>query len=174
MSELDPELEQLVTPLRRLPEPNPYALARLRAELRRAPPVRPGWLLLSPMRAAACAALIVLATSAVWLTVVLRTPPGSVPVSATAMPVQFVFVAENARQVSVVGDFNDWDPRANMLTRTPGGMWSVVIPLEPGRFTYSFVVDGEVWHGDPAAPVAARDFGRPSSVLLVAAAETPP
>src|SRR6185503_122972 len=34
-----------------------------------------------------------------------------------ARPVQFVFVAKDARQVTIAGDFNDWNPRATPLHR---------------------------------------------------------
>ena len=76
--------------------------------------------------------------------------------------------------MALVGDFNDWDSRATVLSRGTGGVWSVVVPLQPGRFTYSFVVDGKVWHADPEAPLASHDFGRPSSVVYVSTSEIMP
>jgi hypothetical protein len=45
----------------------------------------------------------------------------------------------------------------------------VVIPLRPGRYRYTFVVDGTRWSRDPAAPRALEDdFGTPTSVITVA------
>ncbi len=84
-------------------------------------------------------------------------------------PVQFVLHAAGAERVALVGDFNDWDPAATPLQPAGvAGVWSVVVPLKPGRHVYSFVVDGQTWIGDPQAPLApAGDFGRPSSVVLV-------
>ena len=47
------------------------------------------------------------------------------------------------------------------------------VPLDAGRYTYSFVVDGARWLRDPAAPAApGDDFGRPSSVILVQGGST--
>ncbi len=175
MSELDPRVEQMIARLRQLPEPNAHGLTRLRSALRElssAPGT--GWLVLSPARAAAWAALLVLATSAAWLGVWQLASGRSPTAAAMRTPVQFVFVAEQAGQVSLVGDFNDWDPQATVLSRAAGGVWSVVVPLEPGRFTYSFVVDGKIWHADPEAPLTTHDFGRPSSVLYVAQTESMP
>jgi predicted carbohydrate-binding protein with CBM48 len=92
-----------------------------------------------------------------------RTAPGS-PI------VEFGFVAPHASSVALVGDFNDWDPKATPLrAASTGGVWSVEVPIQPGRHLYAFVVDGKVWRPDPAAPKATgEDFGEPNSALTVA------
>lgn len=84
-------------------------------------------------------------------------------------PVQLVFRAPDARRVSVVGDFNGWDPKATTMTRDgASGIWSQTLALRPGRHVYAFVVDDSVWARDPRSPAASdADFGRPGSVLLV-------
>jgi predicted carbohydrate-binding protein with CBM48 len=82
--------------------------------------------------------------------------------------VQFVFRAPSAHRVALVGDFNDWDSDATPLRPAAGGLWTVTVPLSAGRYTYTFVVDGERWMADPAAPPAPPDdFGRPGSVLTI-------
>jgi 1,4-alpha-glucan branching enzyme len=49
-----------------------------------------------------------------------------------------------------------------------GGLWTVTIPLTPGRHRYAFIVDGRRWVPDPGAPRAAGDdFDTPSSVVTV-------
>jgi hypothetical protein len=82
---------------------------------------------------------------------------------------RFMIVAPQAREVSLVGDFNDWDQRATPLVKLTGqGVWTVEVPLQPGRYSYAFLVDGQRWLPDPAAPRAVGDdFGRPSSVVTV-------
>ncbi|HEU5170949.1 MAG TPA: isoamylase early set domain-containing protein [Gemmatimonadales bacterium] len=72
-------------------------------------------------------------------------------------------------QVVVVGDFNDWDPAATPLRPArDGGVWTVELRLPPGRYRYTFLVDGRRWVPDPAEPrVADDDFGAPMSVLTV-------
>jgi hypothetical protein len=84
-------------------------------------------------------------------------------------PVQFVFVARDARVVTIAGDFNDWNPTATPLHRAGAeGVWSIVLPLSPGRHLYSFVVDGRRWVPDAEAPRAPEnEFGTESSVVLV-------
>ena len=98
--------------------------------------------------------------------------PSSVPVvpaGSAAAQVKFVFVAPQASQVTLVGNFNGWDPSSHPMQRTPtGGTWTVTVPLEAGRHEYSFVVDGSHWLPDPSAPLASEDgFGTANSVLLV-------
>ena len=93
-----------------------------------------------------------------------------VPVSNTPVvqTVQFVFRAPSARTVALVGDFNDWNSDATPLRPAAGGLWTVTVPLTAGRYTYTFVVDGERWMADPSAPPAPPDdVGRPSSVVTI-------
>ena len=84
--------------------------------------------------------------------------------------VQFVLVAPDARTVALVGDFNDWQVGATPLRPTASGrMWTVELPLAPGRHRYAFVLDDGRWVADPSAPRApGADFGSPSSVVTVA------
>src|SRR5258705_2649603 len=97
-------------------------------------------------------------------------PP--LPDSGTARAIRFVLIAPQAAHVSVVGDFNGWDPSATPMSaqREPGksGTWSVFVPLQPGLHTYSFVVDGTHFVADPSAPIAPDDgYGHRSSVVIV-------
>jgi Carbohydrate-binding module 48 (Isoamylase N-terminal domain) len=83
--------------------------------------------------------------------------------------VEFVLDAPDASRVTLVGDFNNWDPTATPLIRvSSSGRWEAVVPLDPGRYEFTFVVDGNRWVADPALPHAmGDDFGRPSSVITV-------
>lgn len=89
------------------------------------------------------------------------------PVSDTL--VKFVFVAPQAKNVSLVGDFNDWDLAKTPMTRAGNsGLWTVALRLPAGRHLYAFVVDGSSWVQDPSAPIAPDDgFGHANSVKLV-------
>ena len=82
--------------------------------------------------------------------------------------VRFVIVAPRAGNVSIVGDFNYWNPSSRPMRRSDDGRtWIAEVPLPPGRHAYAFVVDGVVT-ADPAAPRASGDdFGQPNSVILV-------
>jgi hypothetical protein len=83
--------------------------------------------------------------------------------------VEFALKTSADSTVALVGDFNNWDPRATPLRPSADSLWSVVVPLRPGRYHYTFVVDGTQWRRDPAAPRALEDdFGTPTSVITVA------
>ena len=82
---------------------------------------------------------------------------------------QFVFQNSRAHRVSVIGDFNGWDPTAAPLSRAAGsGLWSVTLPLTPGRHTYAFLVDDSSFVLDPRAPATRdADLGSKESVIIV-------
>ena len=82
---------------------------------------------------------------------------------------QFVFDNARARRVSVVGDFNTWNPTTAVMTRSSNvGLWSVIIPISPGRHIYGFIVDDSVFTLDPRAPkVRDADLGTEGSVVIV-------
>jgi len=91
------------------------------------------------------------------------------PASAPQVFVRFVLVQPDARSVSVAGDFNGWNPAQTKLERADGGVWTVMIPLKPGRYEYMFVVNGKQWIADPLAAEDAGDgFGSQNAVLDVA------
>ena len=125
---------------------------------------RPRAVAISPIAGlglAAVAALLVWALPA-------RSPQTVAPPAADVTPVQFVVVAAGAASVSLVGDFNDWDARLTpMRADRDGRLWTVTIPLPPGRHRYAFLINGARWLADPSAPRAPDDFGTPSSVVTV-------
>lgn len=192
MSEPHDVIDRATRALREPVATDPEAKRRLIEAVRQAPPPRvaptrrawrwlaqPRPIMVSPLAGASLAAVLA-------LVVVLRplgddaaTPvrsaaagPDTTAASTTApsaAQVQFVFVAPAAASVSIVGDFNGWDPAATPLRARGGsGVWEVDVPLTPGRHVYSFIVDGRQWHPDPLAPRAPEsDVDAPSSVVLV-------
>ena len=124
---------------------------------------RPRAVAISPIAGLGLAAA---AVALVWL--LPRSPQGTAPLPADITAVQFVVVAPGAERVSLVGDFNDWDARLTpMRADRDGRLWTVTIPLTPGRHRYAFLVNGARWVADPSAPRAPDDFGAPSSVVTV-------
>lgn len=98
-----------------------------------------------------------------------RSPEPTPPPTASATRPVLLRLAAPASRVAVVGDFNDWDPAATPLRRTDDGVtWTVELHLKPGRYHYTFLIDGRRWARDPSEPPAAEsDFGAPVSVLTV-------
>jgi hypothetical protein len=97
------------------------------------------------------------------------TDSGQSQVAMQPRIVQFVLVAPTASHVALVGDFNNWDAAATPLRQASAeGVWSVMLPLTPGRHLYAFVVDDSKWVPDPSAARAPEDdFGAPNSVIMV-------
>lgn len=53
--------------------------------------------------------------------------------------------------VSVVGDFNDWEPGRHELIRRRHGRRSVSVTLSPGVHRFRYLATGGVWFDDDAA-----------------------
>ena len=88
----------------------------------------------------------------------------------TPVSVRLVVVQPGAQSVEAAGDFNGWDPAQTPLERISEDAWAVTLALEPGRYQYLFVVDGERWVMDPFATDQADDgFGSRNAVLEVRA-----
>ena len=104
----------------------------------------------------------------------MRVPRAAAPIVAVetspgpTVPVRFSVVAPNASTVSIVGDFNRWNPTALPMRRSPDGRdWEVEVRLPLGRYSYAFMIDGHL-SPDPAAPRDVNDdFGAPNSILMV-------
>jgi hypothetical protein len=87
--------------------------------------------------------------------------------SGGADRVRFSISAPSAKRVSLVGDFNGWNPGAVPMRRGSSDVWVVDVRLEPGRHVFAFSIDGAL-RADAAAPRAVEDdFGVPGSVVVV-------
>lgn len=62
--------------------------------------------------------------------------------------IQFAFKAKDAKRVSLVGEFNKWNPNADPMQKDENGTWKKTKMLRPGNIEYKFFVDGE-WAEDP-------------------------
>ena len=189
----DERLRRAIAELRSPVQPSPDAVRRVKAVVRaermrrRRHARRMPWLL--PAAAAGVAAVAALVTIAVGPERLPRlaggTPAISTPTAAPAVrgtpvaggdrargavrSVPFTIVAgPNAKRVSLVGDFNGWDPTTTPMRRSADGRWTASVPLGLGSYTYAFVVNDTLWIADPAAPRAPRsEFGSAGSVLVV-------
>ena len=81
----------------------------------------------------------------------------------------FAVWAPNAKRVSVVGDFNDWDQSATPMTRRKNGSLAASVSLEPGRtYRFRYLLDDGRWGNDwDADDYVANDFGGEDSVVAL-------
>ncbi len=90
-------------------------------------------------------------------------------VESAASRVRFSIRAPLAARVSLVGDFDRWDPAAVPMRRDGDGeTWIVDVHLPPGRHVFAYAVDGDLKTDPYAARAVEDDFGVPSSVIVVA------
>ena len=73
-----------------------------------------------------------------------------------AKPVNFLCIAPEAHEVSVIGDFNDWNGKTNAMKRQFDGSWSTQIDLPHGHHRYQFLIDGKPTL-DPSANGVVRN-----------------
>ena len=160
--------------------PAPDLTARVMAALPAAAPRRAGWRtalewLLAPrplrlsLRPAYGLAVAGLAAAALLVVpAVTPEPPQQVVAAAPTagqpvVYVQFRLEAGTARQVSLAGSFTGWQPTVT-LEQTAPGVWTTLVPLQPGVHDYVFVIDGTRWMPDPHAPQQVDDdFGGTNS-----------
>jgi len=75
------------------------------------------------------------------------------PTSGGTVRVTFVLpAAEPAGAVSVVGDFNDWNPYAHPLRKRGSGIRSAVVTLPAGTtLRFRYLAEGGFWFDDDTA-----------------------
>jgi hypothetical protein len=197
-SDRDPVLERAISELRALPPLDRDAVSRIvaAAAVARVSPADDADLMASrhgvrPMRwswtigIAAAAAIAGFVVRGVWTSSrepISPTPSAAVVSSPTSLrpaadvdsdsrPVPRQFVLQNgaAKRVSLVGDFNNWNPAAAPLTRDPAsGVWTTVVAIAPGRHVYGFMIDDSVLVLDPRAPKTKDpSLGVEGSVIIV-------
>ncbi len=101
---------------------------------------------------------------------VARAPVGRQgPAGEPLQRVVIEFVDPDAQDVRLVGDFNAWGRGGGPLrVERHDGRWVFHLELRPGRYQYSFFVDGRKWLPDPNAPGIIPDgFGGKNSLLYV-------
>ena len=81
----------------------------------------------------------------------------------------FVYHDDEARAVSLAGEFNGWNAGSNPLIKDATGLWLCKIATPgPGRYEYKFVVDDKRWTEDPGNGMRVPDgFGGLNSVLVI-------
>jgi len=96
---------------------------------------------------------------------------GAHPLSVAGVPgVQFVVWAPHAASVSVIGDFNRWDPARHPLrARENCGIWEGFVPgAKPGQFYKYCVVSRHLGHRvEKADPFGFRSEGPPKNASMV-------
>jgi len=83
--------------------------------------------------------------------------------------VQFAVWAPNAKFVSVIGDFNDWNPTACAMTPSPSGVWEGFVPNIGQGAIYKYHVESRLsdYRVDKADPYGFAAELRPKTASRV-------
>ena len=60
----------------------------------------------------------------------------------------FSLEADDANEVLLMGDFNNWSPKKHPMQKDGNGIWNKTVMLPNGNYEYKFLVDGQ-WREDP-------------------------
>jgi len=91
------------------------------------------------------------------------------PPRVEANKILFFFHDDAALEVSLSGEFNDWQPNKTRFKKQPNGFWQAEIKiLPPGKYRYKIVVDNKRWTDDASNGLKEPDgFGGFNSILYV-------
>ena len=81
--------------------------------------------------------------------------------------VKFALKATDAKEVYLVGDFNNWTVGAHHMKNDGKGIWTKTVLLPEGEFGYKFFVDNQ-WLIDPQNErVCLNCFGSYNNIVRV-------
>jgi hypothetical protein len=126
---------------------------------------------ITPFRAAAVLTGAVLVVILATLPTLLGPKTAEIPSGGeqALVAVTFSFNHPQARSISLIGSFNQWNPAGfEMQPQADGHRWVLELRLPPGRHTYAFLIDGRVAVADPNSTFAESDgFGSKNSILFI-------
>jgi len=81
--------------------------------------------------------------------------------------VTFSLRSPNAKEVILMGDFNQWNPKVHPMKKNKNGVWEKMTFLFPGTYEYRFMVDGQ-WKNDPNNnQTRTNQFGTKNNFIVV-------
>ena len=81
--------------------------------------------------------------------------------------VNFICNAPQAQSVSLIGDFNQWNPAAHPMKQMPDKAWLLNVELNHGHHRYAFLVDGALVLDPRAQGITRNDKGERVSLVPV-------
>ena len=76
-----------------------------------------------------------------------------------------------AEGLSVVGDFNEWNPAKDPMKRRKDGTWARTLRLGPGTYRYRCVSDRGAWFNDATADgYEPSGLGQDNCLMILEAA----
>lgn len=74
-----------------------------------------------------------------------------------------------AKDVNVVGEFNNWNPKKTPMKKLKSGEFSTVLNLEKDKeYQFKYLIDGTDWVNDPNADKQVpNEFSGENSVIVL-------
>jgi 1,4-alpha-glucan branching enzyme len=79
----------------------------------------------------------------------------------------FSLESPDAKEVILMADFNQWNPKKHPMKKDNNGVWKKTTMLFPGRYEYRFLVDNR-WENDPENhQTCLNRFGSENNFIVV-------
>jgi 1,4-alpha-glucan branching enzyme len=85
----------------------------------------------------------------------------------TLRAVNFICNAPQAQSVTLVGDFNQWNPTSHPMKQMPDRAWMVTVELKHGHHRYAFLADGQLTLDPRAQGITRNDQNERVSLIPV-------
>ncbi len=85
----------------------------------------------------------------------------------TLRAVNFICNAQQAQSVSLIGDFNEWNPARNPMKKSVDGAGTLMLDLKHGHHRYAFLADGVLTLDPKAQGITRNDKGERVSLIPV-------
>jgi len=85
----------------------------------------------------------------------------------TLRALNFICNAPTAQSVSLVGDFNQWNPATHPMNQMPDQAWLITVELKHGHHRYAFMVDGQLTLDPRGQGITRNDRGERVSLVPV-------
>jgi 1,4-alpha-glucan branching enzyme len=81
--------------------------------------------------------------------------------------VEFTFLAPDAKEVFLAGEFNGWDNRSLPMKKEKVGVWKTKVTLPPGRHEYKFFADNAWVESLPGMEQVSNPLGTKNFIVWV-------
>ncbi|MEW6557473.1 MAG: hypothetical protein AB1349_08980 [Elusimicrobiota bacterium] len=81
--------------------------------------------------------------------------------------IAFQYRSSKPKSVYLIGDFNNWNPKANPMKQGKNYTWETMLLLPPGEYKYAFLLDGAKQINDPNSKKTVRLRSGKASILVV-------
>lgn len=87
--------------------------------------------------------------------------------NATTKKSVFELKLPEAQTVSLLGDFNEWNPAKHVMQKGKNGVWKAEVRLTPGEYQFLYFADQNRWVADDSCARVIGGLGTENSIMVV-------